>query len=583
MGLLTGQVIAGAMGVMPLARLDSRQRQYACRLGRATLAGPQSGTIPLLGSSASRAIALPGVVILQYSRQSTHVFLRSCAMPNEHRRSESTFIEGEGFVVPDPKRVFRFCRMFPKLPKSQHDEAGLKALGKTMQDTVLSTKVDTDIPSGYTYLMQFVDHDLIFDWTMALPSNSPQPTEDEIDQGRSPTMNLDSVYGGGPTYYPALYENDGIRLRLGETTQRYRFGVRRVFRNDLPRHPATHPHTPKQAIIGNSLNDQSLPLAQTHAAFLKFHNKVVEYLQAKTFEEARKTVVQHYQSIVLYDLLPKLVDTTVYDNVLHNGRKFFLPEGKRPAMPVEFAFAAFRFGHSMVRDRYEWNRVFNSEKRSGWEPRLYVLFELTKGSGDLGGYDTLPSDWTVDWRRFYDFSQRGKGRQPRLNTARSIDTKFTRPLQQLPEFAHTAAEQSLAVRDLLRGQEVRLPTGQEVARKMADTSRAVPGAPLLQEQVIPALELGQQAYPIQEKAFDRQTPLLYYVLKEAEVQNQGQRLGKVGSYIVVETIHALIESSSDSILQGWQSNLPSQDPQRFTMLDLLDFLGDTDINPLGDQ
>jgi hypothetical protein len=500
-------------------------------------------------------------------------------MSNGNSRSEAIFIEGEGFVVPDPKRVFRYCRMFPNLPKHQYDEAGLTALGGTMQDTVPSTKADTDIPSGYTYLMQFVDHDLVFDWTMAIPSTSPQPSEDEIDQGRSPTLNLDSVYGGGPKYSPDLYEKDRLRLRLGETTQRARFGVEHVFRNDLPRHPANHPQTPKQAIIGNPRNDENLQLAQTHVAFLKFHNKVVEHLPAKTFEEARKTVVQHYQSIVLYDLLPRLVDTAVYNDVLNHGRKFFHPKGKRPAMPVEFAFAAFRFGHSMVRDAYDWNRVFNSEKRSGWGPGLYVLFELTKGSGDLGGCATLPSEWTVDWRRFYDFSKRRHEPQPRLNTARTLDTKFARPLQHLPEFPRTA-EASLAVLDLLRGQEVNLPTGQAVARKIADVSRAIKVEPLLH---IPMPPLGQQAYRLQGKAFETRTPLLYYILKEAADQHQGQRLGKVGSYIVVETIHALIESSSDSILRDWQSNLPAQDPKRFTMLDLLDFLGDTDIHPLGDH
>jgi hypothetical protein len=77
------------------------------------------------------------------------------------------------------------------------------------------------------------------------------------------------------------------------------------------------------------------------------------------------------------------------------------------------------------------------------------------------------------------------------------------------------------------------------------------------------------------------TPLGYDILKEAEVQQGGQRLGQVGSRIVVETFHGLIEGSRYSILQqaDWQPELPSQDPDRFTMLDLLVFIDD--INPLG--
>jgi hypothetical protein len=92
---------------------------------------------------------------------------------------------------------------------------------------------------------------------------------------------------------------------------------------------------------------------------------------------------------------------------------------------------------------------------------------------------------------------------------------------------------------------------------------------------------GPHASILRRHGFDTHTPLSYYLLKEAEVQEGGQRLGEVGSRIVVETFHGLIEGSCHSILRQphWHPGLPSQYPDRFTMLDLLVFVDD--INPLG--
>ena len=133
--------------------------------------------------------------------------------------------------------------------------------------------------------------------------------------GSDEALELDSVYGRGPTKSPELYESDGRRLKIGTTTGRPIFGVTQAFPNDLPRQPAADPETEnsRRAIIGDPRNDENLIVAQTHLAFLKFHNKVVERLQGsgtaagQLFDEARKTVVQHYQSIVLHDFVPRLL------------------------------------------------------------------------------------------------------------------------------------------------------------------------------------------------------------------------------------------------------------------------------------
>ena len=61
------------------------------------------------------------------------------------------------------------------------------------------------------------------------------------------------------------------------------------------------------AIIGDSRNDENLAVAQTHLAFIKFHNTVVDQLVEKDstlqgealFEKARRQVVFSYQTLVL--------------------------------------------------------------------------------------------------------------------------------------------------------------------------------------------------------------------------------------------------------------------------------------------
>jgi hypothetical protein len=229
----------------------------------------------------------------------------------------------------------------------------------------------------------------------------------------------------------------------------------------------------------------------------------------------------------------------------------------------------------MVRNSYQWNDVFNTQARARLVPGLRSLLEHAGDSGNLGGCDTLPSDWIIDWRRFYDFSERPGGRRhPQLNWARLLDTQLARRLQALPAFAQATEEhwRSLAVRDLWRGKMVGLPTGQDVAGAMGVT-------PLTPRDIAS----GPHGAILRTHGFDRHTPLSYYILKEAEVQEGGQRLGQVGSRIVVETFHGLIEGSVHSILQQphWRSSLPSQYADRFTMLDLLVFVDD--INPLGER
>ena len=146
-------------------------------------------------------------------------------------------------------------------------------------------------------------------------------------------------------------------------------------------------------------------------------------------------------------------------------------------------------------------------------------------------------------------------------------------LHTLPEFASAPEThlKSLAVRNLLRGRLLGLPMGQDVAVQLGVTALTPAEA-----------SSGRHSALIVSLGFDTKTPLWFYILKEAEVKQGGQRLGEVGSRLVVETFHGLIEGSDHSILKqaGWKPSLPAQHADHFTMNDLLLFVDD--LNPLGD-
>jgi hypothetical protein len=434
---------------------------------------------------------------------------------------------------------------------------------------------DSDIPSGYTYLGQFIAHEITFN-----KQEDFSPCALPPENMRSPQIDLDCLYGGGPDSPTSskLYQ-DRARLKEGQTTAIPDLNT--TFPNDLPRN-AEGACNSKEALLGDPRNDENLAVAQTHLAFIKFHNEVVDILSRKgcpqgtLFGCARKLVAQHFQWIILEDYLPRFLDESVLNDVRGQTLSRLKVEDKDGLfMPLEFAAAAFRVGHSMIRNRYEWNAYHCSDGLLGGRPaHLFQLFKFTNFSGDLDGAPSLKSDWVIDWRRFYDFEDSGD--ELKYNRARKIDTVFDLRLDKIPNYPHLnlpETHRSIMVRNLLRGFALGLPTGEEVAEQLGET-------PLSPEEV--SHGLGKEI--LSDSAFYGRTPLWYYILKEAEL-NGGSRLGPVGSRIIAETFVGLIRKSPYSILAtpGWRPVLgrpvPGAKGQRFEMTDLLN-IADC-VDPIG--
>lgn len=413
---------------------------------------------------------------------------------------------------------------------------------------------------------QFIDHDLTFDPT-SLGETFVDPLA--LFNYRTPKFDLDSVYGEGPSVQPYLYQRSGQNqqttlFEIGSTRPTTGLSNLPSFPNDLPRSLTGF------ALIGDLRNDENLIVAQLHLAFLKFHNKVVTELEKGTihpenidsssnkFEIARKIVVWHYQWLVLHDFLPKIIDREQLDIVLKEGRSFYQYQNE-PFIPVEFSVAAFRLGHTMIRSQYNYNRIFSSAI-------LKNLFEFTGSSNsNLGEHKPIPipSNWIIDWHRFFDFKIDNFSE---LNFSRKINPFLVEALKNLAISQPT----SLAVRNLLRGWSVGLPSGQAVADFMGLK-------PLTKEEIA----TGSDGKEAQKHNLHIQSPLWYYILKEAEVQKKGKCLGQVGSRIIAEVFVGLLQGDASSFMvqdKNWIPILPRQNKDNFTILDLLNIVDN--LNPI---
>ncbi len=354
-----------------------------------------------------------------------------------------------------------------------------------------------------------------------------------------------------------------------------------VSENDFPKSLRDSPTFRQRAFIGDPRNDENLIVAQFHVALLRFHNAVVDWLQFKDahedrrdadrlFEDARKIVRWTFQWLTVNEFLKTLLRPDVVDRVINEGAPLYrgeLKEAHAPYMPVEFSVACYRFGHSMVRNVYDYNRNFGRKPAGGPgfvlpSSTLDLLFRFTGKSRApfFGATQTLPHNWIIEWDRFDGASPHDASDGLPARAARKIDTHLAPRLGALSNEGEDADPtdrvstllKHLARRNLRRGYQLSLPTGQAMAR-------AVGVGPLSRE------ELGrgnsaEMTQAMEEGGFFERTPLWFYILKEAEVREDGERLGELGSRVVAETIIGVMLTDTESYLvqnPHWNPSQPT--------------------------
>jgi hypothetical protein len=457
----------------------------------------------------------------------------------------------------------RYGRMFGQLPPARFTEDDFPIFKKLAEQMTAAagdppqpdTEDNPGVSAGYTYLGQFITHDITFD-----PATSFQRKldPDEILDYRTPRFDLDCLYGRGPADQPYLYRDDGIRLILGKSLDANRHNKNP---RDLPRN-RPEGHERARAVIGDPRNDENVIVSQMHAAMMGFHNLMADTLGAD-FDQVQQQVQWHYQWVVLNDFLPTVIGERTWKSIFpHRAKKTTLEEDppelefynwrNEGYMPVEFSVAAYRFGHSMVRPVYQLNT------------------DVQRPLSDLMGVGAVPSPWAIDWTLYFET---GGAPVQRVQRAYKIDTSLVDVLGHLPKTVVTGLP-SLAERDLRRSFQFSLPSGERVAaamgeRPIAENHLKIGKATKADTPHNPRLV---DISPI----FKDNTPLWVYVLAEAQQQFKTDatpiHLGPVGGRIVGEVIVGLMLADSESFLNQAPNFQPLEEFRRdgkFGMAELL--------------
>jgi hypothetical protein len=426
----------------------------------------------------------------------------------------------------------RYGRMFPELPPLASAVGDLEAAGKPggVCDAAATLEVltagfdDASDAAGWPFFGQLIAHDVTADRSPI----GPEADIAALRNARAPKLNLEMIYGDGPVGAPFLYDlcNPAKMLIGGD-------GL------DLPR------NSQGVALIGDPRNDVHIIAAHLHLAFLHAHNGLVGLLSADgvpdadLFDTARQALTWHYQWIVVHDFLPRLVGSELADEVLVRGGRYFNPAPGHAYLPLEFADAAYRYGHGQIRHAYQL-------QPGGPE---YPLFP------DLASFGPIIPEHRMDPGQIFDLP----GRIP-AQRAKAMDGGLPASLINLPHQVtgdvDVDAYRSLAVRDLLRGSATRLPSGETVAKEIG------------------VLPLGDDEVG---QGWASGTPLWFYILKEAQVRGAGNQLGPVGGRIVSEVLLGLLRADLCSYLSvrpSWTPILPCRDGASFGLADLLMFAAD---------
>jgi hypothetical protein len=473
------------------------------------------------------------------------------------------------FAADPSPTAFPYCYVFGLAePAHLPSLAALKALGAAIMAGPVADLAESNIPAGYTYLGQLIFHDITF--------MSPGRKLNF----RSPALDLDSIFPSADLLAQTPPFGPGP-LPVGRTTSE---GI--ALAEDLPR--VRGGIKSGQPLIQDPRNDDFLPLAQCHLSLLKFYNAIARNRRNGTAANIRETWIKHFQHVVLYDFAPRIVGRNTHASVVKDGRKLVGVGSTGPSsewMPVEFAVACGRYGHSMIRDDYApWNRLVSTPV--GVREFMELSFR-NSADGLADNNHGLPIKWVTNWFRLFDFT--GHPLWPAVGAplmAGRIGTRLAGVLAALPERirAHPLDATpetetfNLATASLLRGHEVQIATAQqafEFCRAGGLDLRQLSTDELIADETAAV----RTAFQRHGELGDR-TPLWYYILREAALLGHGDHLGPLGGRIVMETLHAAIDASEVSILKdpAWRPHLPSVAEGDFTMVDLIAFSGHP--NPL---
>ena len=449
------------------------------------------------------------------------------------------------------------------------------------------------IPSGYTYLAQLIGHDLVHSSIpVASSSSSMTPSNANL---RHQGLMLETLYGNGPAGHALSYYRPRRLNADGEVTYS---GIPNYLRmssvrdnSDLPR-PNTFRDLPRarslskdfeddrthisvsqrtynglpEILIPDSRNDDNAILAQMTALFHLLHNIIMRKIEKNeniipnhsrtvqdiiNFHKAKSIVISIYHKIIREDFLSKILHPEIY--TYYRDGNSLLDENKNEfnIIPLEFSYAAYRFGHAMIRPDY----VMSNDK----DDRKSIISVINHSSGRVSSHFPLRSNWIVSWSNFFSISENRPA-----NLSRKIGPNFTTNLSNLPD---KDRDSRLAMRDLLRGcsansplwsvssliREIRDKSGKEIS-DLFERSTLL-SRPYYRKEAIKRW-FGKNSNKQDKETINflaEDPPLFFFVLFEAShgalnrKRNKGQHLGLLGSVIVGDTLFSYLKKHEPSI------------------------------------
>ncbi len=440
----------------------------------------------------------------------------------------------------------------------------LRGLATLMGARPADAAENPNLPSGYTYLLQFAAHDMV-STSMAFwaagggPASMAAPG---IANTLGAPLRLRTLYGGGPGACPFAFVPDDARdqsrsrFRLSayagapDTPASFRDIGRAATPGTLGNRGGFAGAGRGEALIADSRNDQTVLLSQVTGLFQMLHNAILGMIPAPgtqtaralreataaRFAVAQEATILVFRSVLRGDLLPRLLDPEVralYDNP---APELLEPEAG-PGMPLEASHGAFRFAHAMLRDRY---------RIGGFEDATLVEL-LRLNSSRSPNSVPLSRDWVLRWSQLFSLPGR-----PAPNLSMRLGPRYTAMLlgDGLFDPIEAGDPAGVAFRDLMSAS---LSGMRSVASLCERVARARPvlaaRSPLLADAAARRAALADWLArdadlsllaPEDVAALAADPPLPFYILFEAEQEAAGERLGTLGSVLVAETVYGAL-------------------------------------------
>jgi len=470
-------------------------------------------------------------------------------------------------LPPNPARIVpaepidnkRFYSLTETLGLQQeiYDEQALKDLGNIMinlqGDTGFeetTSQKSSNLPALFTYLGQFLDHDLT---GVSVPNFIDKINFATLVNSRTALFDLDSVFDR-----PARYDRNGFLVLENNVN-----GVL-----DVPRTPQGI------QIIGDIRNGENQIVLQVHMMFMKFYNNALRNIKSEQptlslndqVALAKQITRHHWQWLVVNDFL-RLVCGPYYNSLFDvNGEPLFtnIQPDRLGALPAEFPFAAYRW-HSLPQELYYPNGVPPLIEHPIFSPDTAAL-------QGFNGFRPLSQDLVIDPGFFWPMKDYNGFQQ-----THRFGTQVAFPLGNLPNPVIEDQVINLPERSLLRQNQCCFASGQTFARTFGvepieDFNLIDPN--FLHNCIIPIERVNElQTY------FQGNMPLFYYILYETRTIGQGCNLGPLGTLIVGQIMLAQLFSDPNAYVftnfTPLKDQYGCQNSYQYTFEDFIRYANDT--------